>query len=47
MSEHTYAAPGTFTVLLTVTDSAGATDQATTPVTVVAANQPPSAVFQC
>ncbi len=40
---HTYATSGTFTVSLTVTDNAGATDTATTSATIGMGNQPPVA----
>ena len=41
----TYAAGGTYTVTLIVTDGSGATSTATRSVTVTAANQPPTANF--
>ncbi|GAB3201009.1 hypothetical protein GCM10027261_34480 [Geodermatophilus arenarius] len=46
-AEHTYAAGGTYTVRLTVTDAAGATGstERTVTVTAPAANQPPTAAF--
>src|SRR5207247_300918 len=42
---HTYAAGGTYTVALKVTDNQGATGTASKSVTVAAANQPPTAAF--
>jgi PKD repeat protein len=42
---HTYATSGTYQVSLTVTDDDGATGVLTQPVTVEAANQPPTAAF--
>jgi PKD repeat protein len=42
---HTYAAGGTFTVTLTVTDNQGATNATSRTVTVAAANQSPTAAF--
>lgn len=45
-TSHTYAADGTFSVVLTVTDNEGATQTVTRQVTVTAAaNQPPEAAF--
>ena len=46
---HTYAAAGTYTVTLTVTDNQGATGTTSLTVTLAAANQPPVAnfVFNC
>ena len=44
-SSHTYAAAGTYSVVLTVTDDKGATGAVTKPVTVNAANQAPLAAF--
>ncbi|WP_217645265.1 PKD domain-containing protein [Nocardioides terrae] len=43
-ASHTYAAPGTYTIKLTVADGDGVTDTQTHDVT-VAANQPPTAEF--
>ena len=43
-AQHTYAAPGTYTVTLTVTDNDGATATTTQSVTVLPANQLPTAV---
>lgn len=45
-TSHTYAAPGTFTTTLTVTDDSGATATFSAPVTVTAANVPPVASFE-
>src|SRR5204862_425679 len=42
---HTYAAGGTYSVKLTVTDNAGGTGTVTNSVTVAAANQSPTAAF--
>src|SRR5206468_6998016 len=42
---HTYAAGGTYTVTLTVTDNQSATGSTAKTVTVAAANQPPTAAF--
>jgi PKD repeat protein len=42
---HTYAAAGTYTVSLTVTDNAGATNSTSQSITVTAASQPPVASF--
>ena len=44
-TNHAYAAPGTYTVGLTVTDGANATNTITKQVTVSAANQAPTAAF--
>jgi len=44
-ASHTYAAGGTYTVTLTVTDNLGATNSSSQSVTVSAANQPPVANF--
>jgi VCBS repeat-containing protein len=41
---HTYAAAGTYTAILTVTDDGGATDSDTTSATILAPNQAPVAV---
>src|SRR5207249_7411724 len=42
---HTYAAGGTYTVTLAVTDNQGATASTSKSVTVTAPNQPPNAAF--
>ena len=42
---HSYAAGGSYTVSLTVTDDEGETDQVSSLVTVTAPNQPPTAAF--
>ncbi len=42
---HSYSAPGTYQVTLTVTDDSGLTSRVTHPITVTAANQLPSANF--
>lgn len=44
-SYHTYAAAGTYTIALTVTDIAGQVNTATQTVTVIAPNEPPVAAF--
>ena len=44
-ASHTYAAAGTYTVTLTVTDNRGGTDVTTKDITVSAANQLPTASF--
>ncbi|MDD2732810.1 MAG: PKD domain-containing protein [Desulfuromonadaceae bacterium] len=42
-SSYTYATPGTYTAILTVTDKDGATGSSTISITVLPANQPPQA----
>ncbi|MGY1771715.1 PKD domain-containing protein [Blastococcus sp. SYSU D00813] len=44
-ASHVYAAPGTYTVVLTATDAGGATSTARQQVTVTRANQAPTAAF--